>query len=211
QVDALAQCRFAQDAVVVKLELKRPQLPTVLNGFGLLAMQNPSLTDWRLSPASLAANPSTLVCGDGCGKLYPANVALQEFFFYQVVRLTDPEVQPADIPDDLRARVKVGVAHEYRLAWYPLGHSLGQIQYSLPLAPGESVNLAVIDWTRRDVSQRDEDTKEAEQLYHNLRRDRTITETVKAAIKEYQTGSSFMAGGAASLGANAATNGAARG
>src|SRR6185369_6221016 len=61
--------------------------------------------------------------------------------------------------------------------------------------------LAVIDWTRRDVSKRTEDTREAEQLIHNERRDRTITETVNAAIKEYQKGSSFMAGVAASVGA----------
>jgi hypothetical protein len=137
-------------------------------------------------------------------------VALQEFYFYQVVGLRDASAQLADL-EGYRDKVKVGVVNEFRLAWYPLGHSLGQIQHSLPLAPGESVNLAVIDWTRRDVDTRSEDTKEAEQLYHNQRRDRTITETVNAAVNEYQSGSSFMAGGGLSLGASVATGAAASG
>src|SRR5205085_28249 len=75
-----------------------------------------------------------------------------------------------------------------------------QILYSLPLAPGESVNLAVIDWTRRDEAQRKERTKVDEQLVHNEHRDRVISETVDAAVREYQHGSSFMAGIAGAAG-----------
>jgi hypothetical protein len=201
RIDALAQGRFAQDAIVAKLELNAPALPEAVKNLGLLAMQKPDLTDWRLSPSSFAASPSALLGEDGCENLFPANVALQEFYFYQVVGLTDVSSQLPDL-DGVRDQVKVGVVNEFRLAWYPLGHSLGQIQYSLPLAPGESVNLAVIDWTRRDVEKRTEDTKEAEQLIHNERRDRTITETVDAAIKEHQSGSSFMGGAAGAAGAS---------
>jgi hypothetical protein len=72
----------------------------------------------------------------------------------------------------------------------------------LPLAPAESVNLAVIDWTRRDDTARTEDSKLNEQIVHDQRRDRTISETVNAAIKEYQEGSNFMAGVAQSAGAS---------
>ena len=209
KIDALAQGRFAHDAIVVKLELERPVLPAMLENLGLLAMQNPDLTDWRLSPGSFATNPASLVGEDGCETLLPANVALQEFYFYQVVGLT--ETQDA-VPEGLRDRVKLGVIHEYRLAWYPLGHSLGQILYSLPLAPGESVNLAVIDWTRRDDVQRKEHTTMDEQLVHNEHRDRTISETVDAAVHEYQHGSSFMGGisgayGGSSSGASAGVAG----
>lgn len=208
RIDALAQMRFAHDAIVVKLELDveldpllcQPNLCESLKNLGFTSMQNPGLTDWRLSPASFATNPAALLGEDGCETLYPANVALQEFYFYQVVGLSD--VEPLGTAH-LQGTIKLGVAHEYRLAWYPLGHSLGQIQYTLPLAPGESVNLAIIDWTRRDVGKRTEDTKEAEQLVHNQRRDRTIAETVDASIKEYQEGSSFMAGLAHSGGVSA--------
>jgi hypothetical protein len=198
--DALAQGRFSEDAIVAKLELEDLPLPPIAKAVGFLSMQNPSLTDWRLSPSSFAANPSALI-GDeeGCETLLPAHVALQEFYFYQVIRLNDRQ---QDVPHDLQKQVRLGVIHEYRLAWYPLGHSLGQILYSLPLAPGESVNLAVIDWTRRDDAQRAEHTTMDEQLVHNEHRDRTITETVNAAVDEYQHGSSIMGGLAGSAGAS---------
>ena len=208
RIDALAQMRFAHDAIVVKLaldveldpELCQPKLCESIKNLGIMAMQNPNLTDWRLSPGSFATNPGTLVGADGCETILPANVALQEYYFYQVVRLTNPEASISNT-------IKLGVVHEYRIAWHPLGHSLGQILYSMPLAPGETVNLAVIDWTRRDDARRKEDTTLDEELIHNEHRDRTISETVNAAVNEYQHGSSFMAGIAGSYGAAGGSGG----
>jgi hypothetical protein len=205
-IDALSQGHFAENSILARAELDVPDLPVSLRNLGMLAMQNPDLSDWRLSPASFAVNPGTLVGQNGCESLLPANVALQEFYFYQVVRLNDAALQPL-VPVELKDKVRVGLIHELRLAWYPLGHSLGQIQYSLPLAPGESVNLAVIDWTRRDDAQRAEHTTMDEQLVHNEHRDRTITETVDAAIQEYQKGSTFMGGLAESVGASGSFGG----
>jgi hypothetical protein len=200
--DALVQVRFAKDTIYTKLELDTSfRVPPIARAAGFLSMQNPSLTDWRLSPASFAANPSALL-GDeeGCENLLPANVALRDYRLYQVTRFTD--AQPA-VPHELAESLRLGIVHEYRVRWYPLGHSLGQILYSLPLAPGESVNLAVVDWTRRDDAQRKEQTKLDEQIVHREHRDRIIDETVTAAIKEYQHGSSFMGGAASSGGLSA--------
>jgi hypothetical protein len=198
--DALDQGRFADDAIVARLELEPPDLPSVVRNLGIPALQNPGLSDWRLSPVSFAGTPAALLGEDGCESLLPANVALQEFNFYQVVRVTNAQ---AAVPHEVAAQVRLGVVQEYRLAWYPVGHSLGQILYSLPLAPGESVKLAVIDWTRRDDAQRKEHTTLDEQLVHEEHRDRSITETVNAAINEYQHGSSFMGGLAESVGLGA--------
>ena len=199
--DGYDQGRFTDDAIVVRAELDDPDLPPTVRNAGIPAMQNPDLTDWGLSPASFAVNPGTLVGQDGCESLLPANVALHEFNCYEVVRLSDVT---DGIPASLVGKLKLGIIHEYRIAWYPLGHSLGQIQYSLPLAPGESVNLAVIDWSHRDDAQRTEHTTVDEQIVHNEHRDRDITETVDAAIQELQKGSSFMAGLAESVGVSAA-------
>lgn len=204
-LNALSQARFTDSVILAQAELDDMVLPPSLDNLGMLSMQSPDLSDWRLSPASFAVNPATLVGQDGCESLLPANVALQEFFFYQVVRLNQRALGQNPVPPgDLRNHVRVGVIHEYRIAWYPLGHSLGGIQYSLPLAPGESVNLAVVDWTRRDDAQRAERSTIDEQLVHDEHRDRTITETVNAAVQEYQKGSSFMAGAALSSGLSAA-------
>ncbi|WP_040950551.1 hypothetical protein [Gorillibacterium massiliense] len=196
--DALVQGRFAEDAILTKLELPTSlPLPFDVKNVGYLSLQDPSLTDWRLSPSSFASNPALLIGDDeDCENLLPAHLALQEYRFYQVVGLSNMDHVGRD------GLVRLGVVHEYRVAWYPLGHSLGEILYSLPLAPGESINLAVIDWTRRDDAARKENTTLDEQIVHQEHRDRMISETVTAAVKEYQHGSSFMGGIAGSGGYN---------
>ena len=199
--DALSQARFAFDAVVARLSMTWNTLPPALINMGPRALQNPSLTDWRLSPASFAASPKTLVGENGCEEMVPANLALQEFVLRQVVRLTD-------VPPNfgLPAGLKAAYVDEYKVSWFSLGHSLGEILYSLPLAPGETVKLAVIDWSWDSLTKRDETTKLTEEILHQTHRDRTITETVKAGLKELQHGSSFMGGMASAAGGSGGAN-----
>lgn len=188
--DALSQARFAFDAIVARLPMRWHTLPPALINMGPRALQNPSLTDWRLSPASFSASPKTLVGEDGCEQLLPANLALQEFVLRQVVRVTGDPPDGVDIPDGY----KFAYVDDYKVSWFSLGHSLGEILYSLPLAPAESVKLAVIDWSWDNLTTRDEQTRLTEDVLHQTHRDRTITETVKAGLKEFQQGSSFMWG-----------------
>lgn len=199
--DALSQARFAFDAIVARLFMSWHTLPPALINMGPRALQNPSLTDWRLSPASFAASPKSLVGEDGCEELIPANLALQEFVLRQVVRLTEV---PANfgIPQGFKA----AYVDDYKVSWFSLGHSLGEILYSLPLAPGETVKLAVIDWSWDSLTKRDETTKLTEELLHQTHRDRTISETVKAGLQELQKGSSFMGGTASAAGASGGAN-----
>lgn len=201
--DALSQARFAFDAIVARFTMTWNTLPPALINMGPRALQNPSLTDWRLSPASFAASPKSLVGENGCEELFPANLALQEFVLRQVVRLTD-KPDGFGLPRD--SDYKAAYIDEYKVSWFSLGHSLGEILYSLPLAPGESVKLAVIDWSWDSLTKRDETTTLSEEVFHQTHRDRTITETVKAGIKELQRGSSFMAGKAHSGGASGGAN-----
>lgn len=202
--DALSQARFAFDAVVARFSMTWNTLPPALINMGPRALQNPSLTDWRLSPASFAASPKTLVGEDGCEELVPASLALQEFVLRQVVRITDG---PGEVPDfTVPPPYKRAYIDEYKVSWFSLGHSLGEILYSLPLAPGETVKLAVIDWSWDSLTKRDETTKLTENILHQTHRDRTITETVKAGLQELQRGSSFMGGKAHSGGASGGAN-----
>ncbi|KXK61996.1 hypothetical protein AWW66_10655 [Micromonospora rosaria] len=200
--NAVQQARFTRDAIFAKLELAPVDLApmTVLN---LPSMQNPALVDWYLSPGSFAAAPDLLIGADGCEKLVVAPVALREFGFRQVVRVTEPP-DGVELPGDVR----FGYVDEYRATWYALGHSLGEIQYSLPLAPGESVKLAVVDWAWSGESARQEETEFSEQLLHRTHRDRVITETVHATLQEWQRGGTVLGGAAGSVGASG-TGGAA--
>ena len=199
--DVLAQARFAMDAIVGRFTASWHTLPPAMINMGPRALQDPSLTDWRLSPASFAASPLSLVGEDGTEELIPSNLALQEFVLRQVVRLNDAAA-PWELPPDTYA----AYVDDYKVTWSALGHSLGEIQYSLPLAPGETVRLAMIDWSYSQSATRAEETVFTEDLLHETHRDRTISETVRAALREYQHGSSFMGGAAGSAGASGGAN-----
>ncbi len=170
---------------------------------GLTSMQSPSITDWRLSPNSFSINPSFFLGADNCENLYPANFATQEFRFFQIVRhiFSQDDQKNYQLPAIFEdKKFRIGWKLNYKNTWNPIGHSLGQIVYSLPLAPAEKVRIAVIDWSRSSTDSRTEDTSVSEQLTHYTHRDRTITETVNATVTEWQLGGSAMAGVADSLG-----------
>ena len=70
------------------------------------AVQNPSLIDWTLSPASFAYMPTALVGQDGWPEtLLPSNVATQRFKAYQ---LTNPHF-PATSPGP-KNRIQAGTS-----------------------------------------------------------------------------------------------------
>ncbi|KAI4214322.1 MAG: hypothetical protein LQ351_003075 [Letrouitia transgressa] len=209
RVDVLATGRIGNDSILCIVEVPKDykgRRPTL----SLPALQNPHLIDWKVSPGSFAAVPQTMIGVDGCESFTPANFATTEFPLRQVQRLISI---PNDTFKPLSGDFPSALVVEYMVRLKPIGHSLGQVVYSCPLAPGESVRLAVIDWRRNDLGVRGETTTFDEALLHDQSRDRVITETVKAAIEEWQRGGSVMggisggAGGAASSGSYGAAGG----
>jgi len=206
KIDVLKQGRFSPEVIFAKLHLELPGEFDEIERANLPSMQNPGLEDWYLSPGSFAINPAFFIGTDGCENLYPANFATHEFSFFQIIRGSNILIKPiADNPltkekNESVLEVRAGWSLEYLVSWQPLGHTIGQIVYSLPLAPGEIVKIAVIDWARKSIDSRNEDLTVKEQLTHNTHRDRNISETVDAAMQEWQRGGSFMGGVAGSYG-----------
>lgn len=174
---------------------------------GFPSMQSPSLVDWTLSPGSFAYMPAELVGADGCETLLPSNVATQKFQLYQIIQVPNevatltPPLAPAD-GTSTSTPAPVALVVTYDVTWIPVGHGLGQITYSLPLAPGEEVQLAVVDWSRTSQDSRSEETTLTDRLDHDELRDRTVSEVVNASIHDWQAGGSILGGiaGAASGG-----------
>ncbi|KAH7141557.1 hypothetical protein B0J13DRAFT_676475 [Dactylonectria estremocensis] len=197
--NALDQKRVTRDAILAKYEMAQSDFASIPRvGLALPSMQNPSLIEWKLSPGSFAAVPQLLIGTDGCEIFTPANFATAQFNLRQVAHLA-PEANDA-LPNTTYPN---GLINEYTLSLIPIGHSLGSILYTLPLAPGESVRLAVIDWRRTDIGQRDEKMVITESLVHDQTRDRAISETISAALDEWQRGGSVMGGIAAGAGGSA--------
>jgi hypothetical protein len=106
-----------------------------------------------------------------------------------------------------RSGLRFGEVLEYEQTWFGLGHALGEIKYSLTLAPGEATQVAVIDWSRSDSVSRFDAVSLADRLKHKQDFDRQIDETVNAALSEDQGGGSFEGGlGAAASGAAGPVN-----
>jgi hypothetical protein len=95
----------------------------------------------------------------------------------------------------------------YKQVWHADGYSLGDLLYSLPLAPGQKKVIAVVDWERREQASRREDTFFNEALYASLNRDRDLSEVISGTLSESMNGGSK----ANTWGIGAGTGGAASG
>jgi len=72
----------------------------------------------------------------------------------------------------------------FKQQWVADGYSLGDLLYSLPLAPCQKKQIAVIDWDRRETAARQESLQEQEFLSAQLSRDRDISEIANAFVRE---------------------------
>lgn len=211
---ALDTCR----AISVTSSLGPPAVPTV----GTVGqVERPDSCDYRLSPASFVLR-SIAMAGDGqgCEHLMPSAYPVRSRMFRRIVVrnpqrpnpssekiYTSPteflgalypgvELRVAQADDNLTAnnQPRFAEVHEYEQTWFGLGHSLGEIKYSLALAPGEAVRMAVIDWSRTDLISRDDTTRYLEDLRHRQSRDRDIDDILDGRLREDQGGGSFQAG-----------------
>jgi hypothetical protein len=78
----------------------------------------------------------------------------------------------------------------FKQIWKADGYSLGDLAYSLPLAPCQKKTIAIVDWERRETAARSEALTEEEQLAASLSRDRDIREIVTSSVEEESSGQS---------------------
>jgi hypothetical protein len=171
----------------------------------LASIQSADVVDWKVSPHSFTAKVALSLGEGSCEGPYPSSLAEREFTFYKVVRRSDggdetdntaisSPVNLLHSRDSVENVVRFGEMLEFKQSWFPLGHSLGQLLYSLPLAPCESINIAVIEWSRQDTIKREDFAKSTEWLFHEHRRDRVIEEVLNAGLRESQGGWSILGG-----------------
>src|SRR3954453_8303657 len=82
------------------------------------------------------------------------------------------------------ATVAHGHLLHFKQVWYADGYSLGDLLYSLPLAPGQKKLVSVVDWERRETTARNEVTTGREGLEAFSARDRDLGEVVTGALTE---------------------------
>lgn len=111
---------------------------------------------------------------------------------------------PIDWDDDPTVYQAATIAHghvlRFKQEWVADGYSMGNLLYSLPLAPGQKKQLAVVDWERREVTTREEARTSTEALAASLDRDRDISEIVNATLTESTRGGSSSSSGGIAAG-----------
>jgi hypothetical protein len=78
----------------------------------------------------------------------------------------------------------------YKQTWKADGYSMGDLLYSLPLAPGQKKQVVIFDWDRTEYGRRDEDTHEDEALSSYLSHNRDITDITNGSLSEHTSGGS---------------------
>ncbi|HCO86052.1 MAG TPA: hypothetical protein DIT95_21335, partial [Arenibacter sp.] len=78
----------------------------------------------------------------------------------------------------------------FKQKWKAAGYSLGDLLYSLPLAPCQEKQIAIVDWDRSEVGARTEAQIVSEELEAQISRDRDITEIMNSSFGESITASS---------------------
>jgi hypothetical protein len=91
----------------------------------------------------------------------------------------------------------------FKQVWKADGYSMGDLLYSLPLAPCQKKQIAIVDWSRSETSARTEQSLATEALQNDLSRDRDIGEVVNSSLNESLRGgseaSTWAAGGGLGL------------
>ncbi len=106
---------------------------------------------------------------------------------------------PVDWDDDPTIYQACTIANghvlRFKQEWVADGYSMGNLLYSLPLAPGQKKHIAVVDWERREASARTESLAESESLAADLSRDRDISDVVNGTLRESTRGGSSSSSG----------------
>lgn len=88
------------------------------------------------------------------------------------------------------ASIAHGHLLHFKQEWMPDGYTIGDLVYSLPLAPGQKKQIAVLDWERRESAANSQSLDYEETLSNSLVRDRDISDVVSGTLTENIRGNS---------------------
>ncbi|HUM48202.1 MAG TPA: hypothetical protein PLD84_14830, partial [Chitinophagales bacterium] len=90
----------------------------------------------------------------------------------------------------LATSIAYGHILHYKQQWIADGYSMGDLVYSLPLAPGQKKQIAVIDFDRNERAVNSQRIDYRESLENSLSRDRDINEIATGILSESMDGTS---------------------
>jgi hypothetical protein len=107
--------------------------------------------------------------------------------------------RPVDWDDEPTIYQACTIAHghvlRFKQEWVADGYSMGNLVNSLPLAPAQKKQIAIVDWERREQAARTEALRSEEEVSGAISRDRDVNEIVRGALNESVRGGSSSSTG----------------
>lgn len=79
---------------------------------------------------------------------------------------------------------------EHRVQWRSNGYSLGDVSYTLTLAPRQTRRISKVSWRRQETASRRERTAQADRVAQTTERDRDYSDAVQSSLSEWAKGGS---------------------
>jgi len=129
-----------------------------------------------------------------CGRLIPNDLTVRIFHRNQVVRtkknvvtcLTDINQTPVSLDE--------GELINYEVKATRLGYTFGDLLYSLPLAPCESVTLAISHWEQRQKARAEQESVSVEKRSSSYYRQNALSEMMNAVSSSRHFGLAYAEG-----------------
>jgi hypothetical protein len=162
----------------------------------------------------LFSRPVAARVPDPCSPYATPEVPARVFYLQQLAMFPGPPVPEVPVPDirdggagaevsvgwRFLQPVRYGVILEFRQEWWDMGYALGDLLYSVPLAPCEQTKIATVDWRRRDYARKRTALDEKHFQDTTIERNEIINEAVRLAADKRITGTTEGGGFALSLG-----------
>lgn len=198
RADALAvsAADLLAGAEAYTLVIDASQLDPLAPSPGLPAVVAPDAVDLTLSPGSIGLVPHLLKGRGLCGQLMPTTMAVRRFDAFRILAdVCRPRTLPCGV------QIVRGRMLEFEIAWYPAGTALGELLNSITLAPCEQVNVAVVDWMRRETATVDRASEVRQHATQDMHHDTLIHEAMQSSVqsKNFTIGSGTTSGARAAV------------
>lgn len=131
---------------------------------------------------------------DYCGRLIPNDLTVRIFHRNQVVRTKKNVVTCLTGTNQTPISLDEGELINYEVKATRLGYTFGDLLYSLPLAPCESVTLAISHWEQRQKARAEQESVSIEKRSSSYYRQNALSETMNAVSSSRHFGVAFAEG-----------------
>lgn len=120
-----------------------------------------------------------------CEALLPDTQPIECMDIYQLDKDPTTETTATNAAGD-SLTVQTGTMTVFESCFEPYGYSLGDLNYTVSLAPCESVNIAVESFHREARNSRNESTNRSEALENRVVRNKSVQEFIKSKLTEHK-------------------------